>query len=113
MSNKLNPRQRVLRTFRREEVDQIVWQPRIYYWYYGNRLQNRLPEGYADSSILDGIYRAIQSYDGCVPDRYRDMSMLEVYDALGASPRYPQEVLGVQLFSLEIDGKRVKRTTLF
>ena len=28
-------RERVIRTFMRQPVDRIVWQPRIYYWYYG------------------------------------------------------------------------------
>jgi len=105
----LSMRERVLRTFRRQTVDRIVWQPRIYYWYYGNRLHNRLPEGYQDRALLDAFQETIQAYDGAVPDRYRDKSMLEIYDDLNASPRYPQEVLGVNLFTMEIDSRKVKR----
>lgn len=111
MSKRLSPRQRTLRTFQRKAVDRIVWQPRIYYWYYGNRLKNKLPEGYGDRSLLDSLYDSIQPYDGEVPARYRDKSMLELYDSLNASPRYPQEVLGVKLFSLEVDGRKVRRFT--
>jgi len=101
-------RQRILSTFRRQPVSRIVWQPRIYYWYYGNRLLNRLPEGYEDHSLLDNMFRVIQAYDGNVPERYREMSMLEVYDDLGASPRYAPEVLGVQIFRSQIDPRKVQ-----
>ena len=108
MSERLSVRNRVLRTFQRRPIDRIVWQPRIYYWYYGNRLKNKLPEGYGDRGLLDSLYETIQPYDGEVPQRYRDKSMLEVYDGLNASPRYPQEVLGVNLFRMEIDSRKVK-----
>lgn len=52
-----------LRIFRREAVDRILWQPRIEHWYYTNRDQDTLPE------------------------RYRKMSLLEVFDDLGCSVR--------------------------
>ncbi len=103
-----SPRQRILETFRREPVSRIVWQPRIYYWYYGNRLQNRLPEGYEDCSKLDTMYETIQPYDGDVPQRYKGMSMLEIYDDLRTSPRYAPEVLGIQVFKSKTDPGKVK-----
>ena len=111
MSATLSMRERVLRTFQRQAVDRIVWQPRIYYWYYGNRLENKLPDGYEDRGLLEAFQETIQAYDGQVPERYVGKSMLEIYDDLAASPRYPQEVLGVSLFRMEIDSKRVKRIT--
>lgn len=52
-----------LRVFRREPVDRILWQPRIEHWYHTNREQGTLPE------------------------RYRGMSLLEVFDDLGCSVR--------------------------
>ena len=52
-----------LRIFRREPVDRILWQPRIEHWYHTNRRQGTLPE------------------------RYRDMSLLEVFDDLNCSVR--------------------------
>jgi len=52
-----------LRIFRREPVDRVLWQPRIEHWYY--TLQN----------------------DGTLPERYREMSLLEVFDDLGCSVR--------------------------
>ncbi len=103
-------RERVMRTFRRQPIDRIVWQPRIYYWYYGSRLQNKLPPGYEDRSLLDRLYEAIQAYDGVVPERFKGKTMLEIYDDLDASPRYPQECLGVNLFKQEFDDT-IKRTT--
>ena len=92
-------KERVLRTLRGEGEGGVVWQPRIYYWYYGNRLQNQTPPGYEDDSVLQSFYENIDHYpEGEVPDRFREMTMLEIYDHLGASPRYPQETLGVSLF---------------
>jgi len=68
-----------VRTYRREKPDKIVWQPRIYYWYNGRR------------------------ETGAMPQRYQGKSMLEVYDELGASPRYPAEVLGISVYRLDVD----------
>ena len=113
MDDNETPRQRILKTFRHEPVSRIVWQPRIYYWYYANRLQNRLPEGYTDTSTLDDIYRSSQPYDSHVPDRYRRMTMLEVYDDLRASPRYGPEVLGIHVFKTRIDLRKVKVESRF
>jgi len=57
----MNNRERILKTFQeKEKIDRIVWQPRIYYWYYGNRLKNRLPNGYKDNSLLKSLYNNIQ-----------------------------------------------------
>lgn len=100
-------RERILRTFERR-VDRIVWQPRIYYWFYGNRLRNKLPNGYTDESLLRGLYETIRPYKGNVPEDYKDMSMLEIYDDLRASPRYPQETLGVNLFRIKVNEHEVK-----
>ena len=52
-----------LRIFRREPVDRVLWQPRIEHWYHVNRREGSLPE------------------------RYRDMSLLEVFDDLDCSVR--------------------------
>lgn len=101
-------RERTLRSFQKRKIDKIVWQPRIYYWYYGNGLKNRLPRGYTHTEIFDRIYQFMEFYKGEVPERYQNKSMLEIYDDLNASPRYPQEVLGVSLFRLEIDKRKVK-----
>jgi hypothetical protein len=102
-----NPRQRILKTFRHEPLSRIVWQPELYYWYYGNRIQNKLPVGYEDPTAFDAFYQGIQPYNGKVPERYRQMSMLELYDDLGASPRYAHEILGISVFKEVIDPQTV------
>jgi hypothetical protein len=56
-------RERHLAIFRREPLDGVLWQPRIEHWYHTNKREGTLPE------------------------RYRDMSMLEVFDDLGCSVR--------------------------
>ncbi len=56
-------RERHLATFRREPLDRVVWQPRLEHWYAVNKSQGTLPE------------------------RYRGMEHLELYDDLNCSPR--------------------------
>ncbi len=62
----MNFRERTLAIFAHQPVDNIVYQPRIEHWYGVNKAQGTLPE------------------------RYKDMSLIEVYDDLGISVRsYP------------------------
>ena len=62
----MNFRERTLAIFADQPVDNVVYQPRIEHWYGVNKAQNTLPE------------------------LYRDMSLLDVYDDLGCSIRsYP------------------------
>ena len=56
-------RERTLAIFAHKPVDNIVYQPRIEHWY------------------------DINKRDGTLPDRYKDMSLLDVYDDLGCSIR--------------------------
>jgi len=107
----MTQRELTLKTLRHEPINKIVWQPRIYYWYYGNRLQNKLPSGYSDDSMLKEFFHLIDAYENkSLPPWVHDKSMLEIYDILNASPRYPQEVLGVLLYQLKMDEKKIKRT---
>jgi len=67
-------RERVMNTFARKKIDRIVFSPRLYYWYYGNRLW-RLPK----SDI---------NYKGTIPKYILGKSILGIFDYLEASPRY-------------------------
>ncbi len=58
-----------LRIFEGKKVSKVLFQPRIYYWYNWNKIRGSLPE------------------------KYKKMSMIEVYDDLQISPRYFPEVL--------------------
>jgi len=49
--------------FSRAVADRLVWQPRLQHWYEVNKVRGTLPE------------------------QYKEMSLLEIYDDLGASPR--------------------------
>jgi len=60
----MNFRERILKTFKREKIDKIVWQPRIEHWYTVNKLKNKLPQ------------------------KYKNKNILEIYDDLNASVRY-------------------------
>jgi hypothetical protein len=79
MEAQMTFRERVIATFGRKPLDRVLWQPRIYYWYNG------------------------RIADGTMPERYSGMSMLDIYDDVGASPRYSPEVLRLSPFSIEID----------
>ena len=81
MAARMTFRQRIRRTFQRKPMDRIVWQPRIYYWYRGRR------------------------QTGNMPIQYGGKSMLDVYDDLNASPRYPGEVLDIHVFKMDRDTK--------
>lgn len=59
----MNFKENVLKVFRGEEPDQVVWQPRIENWY------------------------DVQKRQGTLPEKYEGMSLLEVYDELECSPR--------------------------
>jgi len=60
-------RERIIATFKREKIDRIVWQPRIEHWYNVNKLRGTLPE------------------------KYKNMELIEIYDDLDASIRYTHD----------------------
>jgi hypothetical protein len=80
-------RERTLRTFQRKPVDRIAWQPRIYYWFNGRTAMDTMPAA------------------------YKGKSMLEIYDEIGAAPRYSPEVLRISFFRMETDDT-VERQTI-
>ena len=60
-----------LRIFEKKQIPEVLFQPRIHYWYNWHKMR------------------------GTLPKEYRKMSMLEVYDDLGISPRYFPETTGL------------------
>jgi len=74
MSKPQTLRERVLNTFAREKIDRIVFSPRLYYWYYGNRLWRRP--------------RTDKKCGGTIPKYILRKSLLGIFDYLEASPRY-------------------------
>jgi len=67
-------RERVLNTFARKKVDRVVFSPRLYYWYYGNRLWRRP--------------RSDKKLPGTIPKHILKRGLLGIFDYLDASPRY-------------------------
>ncbi len=67
-------RQRTERIYHRQPVDRIVFQPRFRYWYLG------------------------RNANGTMPDEFKDKSILDIHRALGTSPRYPGDLLGLWMF---------------
>jgi hypothetical protein len=82
-------RERLLNTFAHRHIDRIVYSPRIYYWYLGNRLMKK---------------RGVEKYlKASIPERFLRKSQLEIYDLLEASPRYTEESLYLPLLATKID----------
>nr|MDO8087214.1 uroporphyrinogen decarboxylase family protein [Candidatus Sigynarchaeum springense] len=84
----LSFRERILKIFAGERVE-IVWQPRIRFWYMGNNVQ--VPLARQEKSFIRP--------DPTIPASFFGMDLLEVHDALGASIRYCAESLGIGMFS--------------
>jgi hypothetical protein len=91
VSNPMNPRERILRTFEHKSIDHLAWQPRIDHWYRVNKARKTLPE------------------------RYKNSSLFEIYDDLEASPR-PYDLFNQALkinYGNHIDFKREEREKEF
>lgn len=59
----MNNRDRTIAVFNRSKTDRLMWQPRLHHWYDVNKAR------------------------GTLPRRFKDWSLLEIYDYLDASPR--------------------------
>ena len=47
-------KQRVLNTFAKKKIDRVVFSPRLYYWYFGNKLYlKRNVEKYIQTKITE------------------------------------------------------------
>ncbi len=77
MEGELTLRQRVLNTFAHKKIDRLVFSPRLYYWFNGNKLYLR---PHSDKKCHARI-----------PPQYLGKNQRKIYDYLGASPRYVLE----------------------
>jgi hypothetical protein len=84
MKEPLSLRERLLNTFAHKKVDKLLFSPRLYYWYFGNKLYLR-PS------------RQKPRFKRKIPPQFLGRSQLQVYDFLEASPRYPMESLYLPL----------------
>jgi len=77
MSRELTIRERILNTFSHKPIDKIVFSPRLYYWYRGNKLWKR--------------QRTDEKCAGNIPKYILRKSLIQIYNYLEASPRYITE----------------------
>ena len=80
-------RQDFLNTFAHKRINNIVFSPRIYYWYLGNKIYSRRKKNISEE----------------IPSHFFGMSQLEIYKNLDASPRYAEETLYIPLYYEIID----------
>jgi hypothetical protein len=87
----MTDRERILSTYAGEPTDRIVWQPRLEHWY------------------------RYHHHTGTLPERYREMELIELYDDLGCSVRYAGRplVYEQEKCSLRTEGDERGRTTWY
>jgi len=83
MTQELTLKERVLNTFAKKKIDKIVFSPRIYFWYIGNKLFQKR--------------RSKNNFPPNIPSHFVNKSQLEIYEYIGASPRYADETLYIYL----------------
>lgn len=89
-------KQEILNTFSKKKSHQIVFSPRLYYWYFGNKIYSRLKKNYSVG----------------VPPQYYGKSQLDIYKELNVSPRYAEETLYLPLYSTRFSaGSQIKVQT--
>ncbi len=93
MVKKLTNRERLLNTFAKKKVDNLLFSPRLYYWYLNNKLYFR-PS------------KQKKRFTRKIPPQFLGRSQLQVYDYLKASPRYSLETLYIPLFFTRIKLKK-------
>ncbi|TFF99784.1 MAG: hypothetical protein EU541_04075 [Promethearchaeota archaeon] len=98
MTSALTNKKRILKTFAKKEIDRVVFSPRLYYWYFGNKLFKRRVKR--------------DQFKSSIPDRFLHKSQLEIYKMLKAAPRYSQETLYLPLFQTQINSEAaIEKTT--
>lgn len=80
-------RQEILKTFSKKKSHEIVFSPRLYYWYFGNKIYSKLRK----------------NFPVAVPTQYYGKKQLDIYKELSISPRYSEETLYLPLYYTKIE----------
>lgn len=80
-------KQEFLNTFSKKKSHKIVFSPRLYYWYFGNKIYSKLRKNFQAS----------------VPVQYYGKKQIEIYNDLCISPRYSEETLYLPLYNTMIE----------
>jgi uroporphyrinogen decarboxylase-like protein len=95
----MSHRERILRTFEHKSIDKIVWQPRIMYWYRGNKVW----------ALNSETYPQVEKF---VPKEWIGIDIMDLYEDLNASIRYPAETLSISIFNQNyVKDHGIKRTS--
>ena len=79
-------RKEILNTFLKKPHE-IVFSPRLYYWYFGNKIYSKLRKNFSSR----------------VPAQYYGKKQLDIYKELSISPRYSEETIYLPLYSTNIE----------
>jgi hypothetical protein len=79
--------QEILKTFSKKNTHKIVFSPRLYYWYFGNKIYSKQKKNYSKA----------------IPTHYYGKNQIDIYKELGISPRYSEETLYLPLSYEKID----------
>lgn len=80
-------KQEILKTFSKQKSHKIVFSPRLYYWYFGNKIYSKRKKNYSK----------------IIPNQYFGKTQLDIYKKLEISPRYSEETLYLPLYDLIIN----------
>lgn len=80
-------KQEILKTFSTEKSHKIVFSPRLYYWYLGNKIYSKRKKNYSKT----------------IPTQYFGKTQLDIYKKLEISPRYSEETLYLPLYKFIIN----------
>ena len=77
----------ILNIFAHKRTDKIIFSPRLYYWYIGNRL-----------------YLTIKKHrNNTIPSHFFGKTQMEIYKMLHACPRYVYETLYIDLIETKLN----------
>ena len=77
----------ILNLFGGKKIRNVIFSPRIYYWYLGNRIH----------------IRTKKRLNSNIPHQYQRKSQLEIYKMLRAAPRYSEETIYLPLLNETIE----------
>ncbi len=89
----MSRKQRVLYTFEHKKVDHLAFSPRLYYWYGKNKAY--LKPGWLHK-------RGKPACETEIPKQYFGKTQMQIFDLLGATPRYTWEAMGIPLTSFTL-----------
>lgn len=89
-----NHRELIMRTFKRKQIEKIVWQPRLMLWYNGNHVGMKDASKARESPLKINFKKREKN----VPEEWIGKNIIDIHKDLDASIRYTAETMGINYF---------------